>query len=176
MKAKVIKSGFEEYGQVIDVVLNHYMGKYTDGKRIFPKEALSFDIESEDDDEDKITELAFKLLCAKESASVKLSADEDIDAKIEYVFNLARRFREYKHKDAAPDTEEVTKGNEPAVSVSEPIFVNGDTPKKEAYITIERSSTLSKEEIERMKKETEEFAKEELSLSDFKSQLDDLEI
>ena len=147
MKAKVIKSGFEEYGQVIDVVLNHYMGKYTDGKRIFPKEALSFDIESEDDDEDKITELAFKLLCAKESASVKLSADEDIDAKIEYVFNLARRFRGYKHKDAAPDIEEVTKGNEPAVSVSEPIFVNGDTPKKE-----------------------------EPSLSDFISQLDDLEI
>lgn len=146
MKAKVIKSGFEEYGQVIDVVLNHYMGKYTDGKRLFPKEALSFDIEGEDNDEDKIAELAFKLLCAKESASVKLSADEDIDAKIEYVFNLARRFRGYKHKEAAPDTEEVTDENEPVVPASEPIFVNGGVPEKE-----------------------------EPSLSDFISQLDDTE-
>lgn len=98
MKAKVIDKNLKEYGQIIDVVLNQYTGKYTDGKIVYGKELLSFEVTDNDTSDDAINELAFKLLCAKESSSVMLSTDEEIREEIDYVFNVARQFQEYTRK------------------------------------------------------------------------------
>ena len=106
MKAKVIGTNFEEYGQIIDVVLNQYMGKYTDGKKLYPKESLSFEIEEKEEANYELSNLAFQILFAKESASVKLGTDEDIDAKIEYAYNVAKRFQEYTLKTDDEDSAE----------------------------------------------------------------------
>ena len=95
MKAKVIARNLEENGQIIDVVLNQYMGKYTDGKKQYAKEALSFDDVKEESigDDEELNELAFTLLCAKESASKELLCGEEQLKKIRHAFETAELFQ-----------------------------------------------------------------------------------
>ena len=121
MKAKVIGKNLKEYGQIIDVVLNQYTGKYTDGKIVYGKEVLSFDATDNDTDNGTINELAFKLLCAKESSSVMLSTDEEIREEIDYVFNVAKQFQEYTRKGTVNEESAST------IDSSALIFVKGDT-------------------------------------------------
>ena len=95
MKAKVIARNLEEYGQIIDVVLNQYIGKYTDGKKQYANEALSFDDVKEESigDDEELNELAFALLCAKESASKELLYGADQLKKIRHAFETAELFQ-----------------------------------------------------------------------------------
>lgn len=96
MKAKVVDQKLDNYGQVVDVVLNKYLGKYTDGNKTYPKASISFDSVEEDNvcQEDKeLKEYAFRILCAKENATVKKSNKEEISAEIDYAFGVAKLFQ-----------------------------------------------------------------------------------
>lgn len=97
MKGKVIDKSLENYGQVVDVVLNKYMGKYTDGTKTYPKDSISFDsVEEADDNEPvnkELNELAFRVLLAKESATTEKSTGEQISQEIDYAFGVAKMFQ-----------------------------------------------------------------------------------
>ena len=97
MKGKVIDKSLENYGQVVDVVLNKYMGKYTDGIKTYPKNSISFDsVEEEDSNEPvnkELSELAFRVLLAKESATTEKGTGEQIAEEIDYAFGVAKMFQ-----------------------------------------------------------------------------------
>ena len=97
MKGKVIDKSLENYGQVVDVVLNKYMGKYTDGIKTYPKNSISFDsVEEEDSNEPvnkELSELAFRVLLAKESATTEKGDGEQIAEEIDYAFGVAKMFQ-----------------------------------------------------------------------------------
>jgi hypothetical protein len=97
MKGKVIDKSLENYGQVIDVVLNKYMGKYTDGVKTYPKDSISFDnvdeVDSNKPVNKELNELAFRVLLAKESATTEKSTGEQITQDIDYAFGVAKMFQ-----------------------------------------------------------------------------------
>lgn len=97
MKGKVIDKSLENYGQVVDVVLNKYMGKYTDGVKTYPKDSISFDnvdeVDSNEPVNKELNELAFRVLLAKESATTEKSTGEQITQVIDYAFGVAKMFQ-----------------------------------------------------------------------------------
>ena len=111
MKAKVVDQKLDNYGQIVDVFLNKYLGKYTDGNKTYPKASLSFDAVEEDDvcQEDKeLKEYAFRILCAKESATVKKGGKDEISAEIDYAFGVAKLFQ-FMAKDVLENEKESRK-------------------------------------------------------------------
>lgn len=98
MKAKVIDSKLDNCGQIVDVVLNKYLGKYTDGVKTYPKNSLSFDeAGDETSQEDKdLVEHAFRILLSKECTSeLILKSEEDVSKTIDYSFGVAKLFQHY---------------------------------------------------------------------------------
>ena len=97
MKGKVIDKSLENYGQVVDVVLNKYMGKYTDGIKTYPKNSISFDDTEEENSNEpvnkELSELAFRVLLAKESATTDKGTGEQIAEEIDYAFGVAKMFQ-----------------------------------------------------------------------------------
>lgn len=134
MKAKVVDQKLDNYGQIVDVVLNKYLGKYTDGNKTYPKASLSFDAVEEDDvcQEDKeLKEYAFKILCAKENATAKKGDKNEISAEIDYAFGVAKLFqfaannvieneKESRRVEKSVQEQAATSGNSPLPSESVP--------------------------------------------------------
>ena len=134
MKAKVVDQKLDNYGQVVDVVLNKYLGKYTDEIKTYPKTSLSFDAVEEDDvcQEDKeLKEYAFRILCAKESATAEKGGKDEISAEIDYAFGVAKFFqiaangvieneKENRRAEKNVQATEVPSGNAPLPSESVP--------------------------------------------------------
>lgn len=176
MKAKVINQRFEEYGQIIDVVLNQYMGKYTDGKKQYPKEALSFDVEEEPangDFNNELKEYAFRILCAKEASHDTLKPRDEIVAEIDYAYGVAKAFQictdmiangmtDIQHPQAPEETVEIA--NHPQEEVKQ--VPTEETKPKE--LKVKRGREL----IKKAKEQEEASAKEEEpGLSDLLAEL-----
>ena len=154
MKVKVIDQKLDNCGQIVDVVLNKYLGKYTDGVKTYPKASLSFDAVEEDDvcQEDKeLKEYAFRILCAKESATVEKGSKDDISAEIDYAFGVAKFFqiaansvieneKESRKVEKSVQAQAVSSGNAPLPSES--------VPPKETEAENEKPADVPKDESE----------------------------
>lgn len=96
MNAKIILQTSDAYGKIVDVVWNPYMNKYTDGKKLYAKEELSFEgVETERDESkwaEKIKAYAFSIFCFKLSGKNKVISPDEAETLIENSVVLAKEF------------------------------------------------------------------------------------
>lgn len=96
MNAKIILQTSDAYGKIVDVVWNPYMNKYTDGKKLYAKEELSFEgVETERDESkwaEKIKAYAFSIFCFKLSGKNKVTSPDETVTLIENSVVLAKEF------------------------------------------------------------------------------------